>query len=323
MKRKALGKGLAALLPEEPAHQGVGAEGGVLVEVDPARIDPNPDQPRQHIDEAKLAELAHSMTEQGIVQPLVVRKVGSRYQIIAGERRWRAAQRAGLEKVPVLLRDVADNQVLEIALVENIQREELNPIEEASAYRRLVSELGYSQEQVASRVGKDRSTVANLLRLLRLPRDVRALIAQQKLSPGHARPLLSLASVEHQVEIAADIVAKGLSVRDVERRVQATKEPSPKPAKKRPDANTREAERRMERMLGTAVRIKRQGRGKKARGRVEIDFHSKRSFIGSTRPSNGAPVRVNAPADGLVTKGLKPSAPRGKGFWDREEKGRR
>ena len=135
MKRKALGKGLAALLPEEPAQR-VGADGGVLVEVDPARIDPNPDQPRQHIDEAKLAELARSMTEQGIVQPLVVRKIGSRYQLIAGERRWRAAQRAGLETVPVLLRDVADNQVLEIALVENIQREELNPIEEASAYRR-------------------------------------------------------------------------------------------------------------------------------------------------------------------------------------------
>jgi len=276
MKRKALGKGLAALLPEEPVHlaQSVGSGGGVLVELDPARIDPNPDQPRQHIDESKLAELAQSMTEQGVVQPLVARKVGSRYQLIAGERRWRAAQRAGLEKVPVLVRDVADNQVLEIALVENIQREELNPIEEAAAYRRLVSELGYSQEQVASRVGKDRSTVANLLRLLRLPKDVRALIAQQKLSPGHARPLLSLASADHQLEIAEQIVAKGLSVREVERRVQAANAPEPKPTTKRPDANTREAERRMEQALKTAVRIKRQGRGKKQRGRVEIDFHS-------------------------------------------------
>jgi len=280
MKRKALGKGLAALLPEEPAQREGGEGGGkgasgVLLEVDPARIDPNPDQPRQHIDEAKLAELAHSMSEQGIVQPMIVRKHGSRFQIIAGERRWRAAQRAGIAKVPVLVRDVADHQVLEIALVENIQREELNPIEEASAYRRLVSELGYSQEQVASRVGKDRSTVANLLRLLRLPSDVRGLIAKQVLSPGHARPLLSLASAEHQLEIAAQIVAKGLSVREVERRVNAVKMPDakPKPSKKR-DPNTREAERRMEQALGTAVRIRRQGRGQKQRGRVEIDFHT-------------------------------------------------
>ena len=276
MKRKALGKGLAALLPEEPgqrAASGAGAS-GVLLEVDPARIDPNPDQPRQHIDKAKLAELAHSMSEQGIVQPMIVRKHGSRFQLIAGERRWRAAQRAGITRVPVLVRDVADHQVLEIALVENIQREELNPIEEATAYRRLVSELGYSQEQVASRVGKDRSTVANLLRLLRLPRDVRGLIAKQVLSPGHARPLLSLASAEHQLEIAAQIVAKGLSVREVERRVNAVKTPAAKPSKKRPDPNTREAERRLEQALGTAVRIRRQGRGQKQRGRMEIDFHS-------------------------------------------------
>ena len=276
MKRKALGKGLAALLPEEPgqrAASGAGAS-GVLLEVDPARIDPNPDQPRQHMDEAKLAELARSMSEQGIVQPMIVRKHGSRFQLIAGERRWRAAQRAGIARVPVLVRDVADHQVLEIALVENIQREELNPIEEATAYRRLVSELGYSQEQVASRVGKDRSTVANLLRLLRLPRDVRGLIAKQVLSPGHARPLLSLASAEQQLEIAAQIVAKGLSVREVERRVNAVKTPAAKPSKKRPEPNTREAERRLEQALGTAVRIRRRGRGQKQRGRMEIDFHS-------------------------------------------------
>lgn len=269
MKRKALGKGLAALLPEEPSR----GEGGVLLEVDPARIDPNPQQPRQRIDETKLAELTRSMKEQGVVQPLVVRKVGTRYQLIAGERRWRAAQRAGLDKVPVLVRDVADEQLLEIALVENIQREELNPIEEAAAYRRLVSELGYSQEQVAARVGKDRSTVANLLRLLRLPRDVRELIAKHQLSPGHARPLLALESAESQVEIAEQVVAKRLSVRDVERRVNATKAPAAKPAG-RADANTREAERRLEQALGTAVRIRRQGRGKQQRGRVEIDFHT-------------------------------------------------
>jgi len=270
MKRKALGKGLAALLPEEPPR----GEGGVLLEVDPTRIDPNPQQPRQRIDETKLAELTRSMKEQGVVQPLVVRKVGTRYQLIAGERRWRAAQRAGLDKVPVLVRDVADEQLLEIALVENIQREELNPIEEAAAYRRLVSDLGYSQEQVASRVGKDRSTVANLLRLLRLPRDVRELIAKHQLSPGHARPLLALERAESQVEIAEQVVAKRLSVRDVERRVNATKAPAAKPSPRRVDPNTRAAERRLEQAIGTAVRIRRQGRGSQQRGRVEIDFHS-------------------------------------------------
>lgn len=268
MKRKALGKGLAALLPDEPAKGGT-----QLLDVGLERIDPNPDQPRQNMDETKLGELAQSMTEHGIVQPILARRVGSRFQIVAGERRWRAAQRAGLKSVPVIVRDVEDRQVLEIALVENIQREELNPIEEAGAYRRLVGELGYSQEQVAERVGKDRSTVANLLRLLRLPRRVRQLIEEQKLSPGHARPLLVLATAEMQTEIAEHIVTKGLSVREVERRVKAaTKPPSTKP-KEQVDPNTQEASRQMEQALGTAVRIRRQG-AKGAKGRIEIDFHS-------------------------------------------------
>lgn len=265
MKRKALGKGLAALLPETPKA----GDGGQLVEISPERIDPNPDQPRQHIDEAKLAELAQSLSQQGMVQPLVVRKLGSRFQIIAGERRWRAARKAGLDKVPVLVREAADAELLEIALVENIQREELNPMEEATAYRRLVTELGYSQEQVAARVGKDRSTVANLLRLLRLPAQIRTLIAEHKLSPGHARPLLTLDDSSAQTEIATEIVDKGLSVRDVERRVKAANRPAPAKARRK-DPNTREAETRLERALGTAVRIHRKGK----RGRVEIDFHS-------------------------------------------------
>jgi ParB family chromosome partitioning protein len=269
MKRKALGKGLAALLPEVPASD----SGEKLLQVSPDRIDANPNQPRQSIDAEKLQELASSLTEQGIIQPLVVRRVGSRFQIIAGERRWRAAQKAGLPKVPVIVREANDAELLEIALVENIQREELNPIEEATAYRRLVGELGYSQEQVAVRVGKDRSTVANLLRLLRLPREIRAHIAEQKLSPGHARPLLSLNDPESQSEIARQIVAKGLSVRDVERLVKA-KTRTPKAASpKRGDPNTRDAEAQLEQALGTTVRIRRKG-GKSARGRLEIEFHS-------------------------------------------------
>ncbi len=269
MKRKVLGKGLAALLPESP----LGGEGEKLLELSPDRIDPNPEQPRQHIDPGKLSELAKSMVEQGVVQPLVVRRVGSRFQIIAGERRWRAAREAGLAKVPVIVRQAGDREILEIALVENIQREELNPIEEAGAYRRLIAELGYSQEQVAVRVGKDRSTVANLLRLLRLPREIRGLIAEQKLSPGHARPLLTLDAPDAQVAIAREIVEKELSVRDVERRVQAVNRPAKETKATRADANTRDAESHLEQALGTRVRVRRQGR-KGSRGRVEIEFHS-------------------------------------------------
>jgi ParB family chromosome partitioning protein len=271
MKRKALGKGLAALLPESPV--GAGGEGELLLEIALDRIDPNPEQPRQHIDPQKLSELAKSMTEQGVVQPILVRRLGSRYQIIAGERRWRAAREAGLEKVPVVVRQAEDRELLELALVENIQREELNPIEEAGAYRRLIAELRYSQEQVAARVGKDRSTVANLLRLLRLPREVRALVAEQKLSPGHARPLLSLDAPDVQIAIAREIVQKGLSVRAVERKCQAATRP-PRPLKTaRSDPNTREAESQLEQALGTRVRIRRQG-ARASRGRLEIDFHS-------------------------------------------------
>ncbi|HLE71353.1 MAG TPA: ParB/RepB/Spo0J family partition protein [Vicinamibacteria bacterium] len=269
MKRKVLGKGLAALLPDSPS----GSEGEKLLELPPDRIDPNPEQPRQHIDPEKLSELAKSMIEQGVVQPLVVRRVGSRFQIIAGERRWRAAREAGLEKVPVIVRQAADGELLEIALVENIQREELNPMEEAGAYRRLIAELGYSQEQVALRVGKDRSTVANLLRLLRLPREIRGLVAEQKLSPGHARPLLTLDAPDTQVAIAREIVEKGLSVRDVERRVQAANRPAKGAKVSRGDANTRDAESHLEQALGTRVRVRRQGR-KGSRGLLTIEFHS-------------------------------------------------
>ena len=275
MKRKVLGKGLAALLPDSPA----GGEGEKLLELSPDRIDPNPEQPRQHIDPGKLSELAKSMIEQGVVQPLVVRRVGSRYQIIAGERRWRAAREAGLAKVPVIVRQAGDRELLEIALVENIQREELNPIEEAGAYRRLIAELGYSQEQVAARVGKDRSTVANLLRLLRLPREIRGLVAEQKLSPGHARPLLTLDAPDAQVAIAREIVEKELSVRDVERRVQSANRPVKETKAARPDANTKDAESHLEQALGTRVRIRRQGR-KRSRGRLEIEFHSEDELHG-------------------------------------------
>ncbi len=269
MKRKALGKGLSALLPEAPEISGQG-----LVEVDVERIDPNPFQPRRQLQKEKLQELAKSLAQDGIVQPLLVRRVGSRYQLIAGERRWRAARMAGLARVPAVIRDVEEHQLLELALIENIQRENLNPIEEAAAYSRLVSDIGLSQEQVADRVGKDRSTVANLLRLLRLPEPIQDAIAREKLSAGHARPLLAIRDSKLQVEIAREVAEKGLSVREVERRVQALSAvpKAKKVAKIAPplDANTRAAEDRLRQALGTRVCISRKGRT----GSIEITFHS-------------------------------------------------
>lgn len=269
MKRKALGKGLAALLPETPELTGEG-----LAEIEIDRIDPNPYQPRQHIEQSKLQGLARSLAQEGVMQPLVVRRVGSRYQLIAGERRWRAARLVGLARVPAIVRDVEEDRLLELALIENVQRENLNPIEEAGAYKRLVSELGLSQEQVAEKVGKDRSTVANLLRLLRLPEPIREAIARQELSPGHARPLLALKESRTQIQIAREVVEQGLSVREVERQVKAFMAP-PKSEKKKPvashtDPNTRAAEDRLRQALGTRVRIARKGKG----GTLEISFYS-------------------------------------------------
>jgi ParB family chromosome partitioning protein len=269
MKRKALGKGLSALLPEVPEPSG-----GELLEIDIKRIDPNPQQPRQRMESTKLQELSRSLQQEGLMQPLVVRKTGSRYQLIAGERRWRAARMAGLTRVPAIVREVDDDRLLELALIENVQREDLNPIEEAGAYRRLVTDLGLSQEQVADKVGKDRSTVANQLRLLRLPEPIRSAIARQELSPGHARPLLAVPDTSAQVQMAREIIGKGLSVREVERLVKVYSKAS-KPEKKgagaaKSDPNTREAEDKLRMVLGTKVRIARKGRG----GQMEIAFYS-------------------------------------------------
>jgi len=271
MKRKALGKGLSALLPESPGA----TEGQTEVDID--RIDPNPFQPRQQIEESTLGELADSLTKQGLMQPVVVRRVGARYQLIAGERRWRAARLAGFTRVPVVLRQVPEEQLLELALVENIQREELNPIEEAGAYQRMIAELGWSQEQIAERVSKDRSTVANLLRLLKLPSVIRDAIAAQHLSPGHARPLLALRGADAQIELAREVVEKGLSVREVEQRVKSQLAAVGAPAKGRKktappasDPNTRAAEDRLRQVLGTRVRIVRKGKA----GTIELSYHS-------------------------------------------------
>ncbi len=222
-KRKALGRGLSALIPEPevPPAPGPAPAGEVAI----SALDPNPFQPRGALDPGRLAELAASVRESGIVQPILVRRRGERFQIIAGERRFRAAQAAGLSTVPVTVRDVDDEHLLELALVENIQREELNPIEEAQAFHRLQDEFRLTQEEIARRVGRDRTTVANTLRLLRLPRELREMVATSRLDAGHARALLALDRAEDQVALGREAARKGLSVREVERRVALLRAP--------------------------------------------------------------------------------------------------
>jgi ParB family transcriptional regulator, chromosome partitioning protein len=269
-RRPALGKGLSALIPDvvEPAKPGV-------LELDVDRLDPNDQQPRLQMDQTRLEELAASIKSNGIIQPILVRRAGDRYQIIAGERRWRAAQRAGLTKVPVVVRDVSagDKQVLELALIENLQREGLNPIDEALAYQRLANEFSLTQEQIAAAVGKDRSSVANFMRLLKLPEEVRGDLASGALSTGHARALLALADAAGQRQAAREVIARALSVRETESLVKRLASPSKTPAdatEPATDVHTRAAEDRMRFALGTKVKIIRRG----TRGRIEVEFGS-------------------------------------------------
>ena len=257
-KRKALGRGLSALIPEPEVPPPGPAPAG---EVPISALDPNPFQPRGTLDPARLAELAASIRESGVVQPILVRRRGQRFQIIAGERRFRAAEQAGLATVPVTVRDVDDEHLLELALVENIQREELNPIEEAQAYHRLQDEFRLTQDEIARRVGRDRTTVANTLRLLRLPRELREMVAAGRLDAGHARALLALERAEDQLALGREAARRGLSVREVERRVAQLRDPRPAGGRPRKDANTRAAEERLHAALGARVEIARRGRG--------------------------------------------------------------
>ena len=276
-KRPALGKGLSALIPDMPEPARASA-----VEADIDRLDPNDFQPRGNVDDARLQELAQSIRANGIIQPIVVRRLADRFQIIAGERRWRAAKIAGLLRVPIVVRDVAaggEQSLLEMALIENIQRENLNPIEEALAYRRLADEFHMKQEDIATAVGKDRASVANFVRLLRLPDEIRNEVASGRLSMGHARALLSLADEADQRRIARDVIARALSVRETESLVKNIVE-SGRPAReaveaKPADVHTRAAEDRLKLLLGTRVRIVRHGK----RGRIEIDFVSEEELI--------------------------------------------
>jgi ParB family chromosome partitioning protein len=245
------------------------------VEVDIDLLSPNRQQPRRTMDDPRLDALSDSIKANGMIQPIVVRKLDRGYQIIAGERRWRAAQRAGLGRVPVVIRDVPpgdDKQLLEVALIENIQRENLNPIEEAEAYRRLSDEFQLSQEAIAAAVGKDRTSVANYLRLLKLPDEVRAEVAGGRLSMGHARALLGLGDGASQRRTAREVIARSLSVRETELLVKKLSTPG-SPSTRTPqrlDVHTRAAEDRLKLALGTRVRIVRRGAG----GSIQIDFNS-------------------------------------------------
>lgn len=278
--RKALGKGLSSLLPSRatapvaappPAPP---AEPPTVNRLPIDQIEPNPNQPRTVFDPARLQELAASIQANGIIQPLIVRKIGDKYHLIAGERRWRASRLAGLKEVPIVIANIHDDRLLEVALIENIQREDLNPIEVAVAFEKLSNDLGLSHEEIGKRTGKDRTTITNMLRLLRLPGDVQLLLAEKRLSMGHARAILGLPTEELQREVAEKAAAQGLSVRQVEQMVhnmtkarEVKKADTPEPV----DPNVKAAIGELEAALGTRVRIVEKAPGK---GKIEIDYYS-------------------------------------------------
>src|SRR3989304_4246503 len=269
-KRMALGKGLGALLPEFEQ-----AESRALLYCGIEEIIPNRSQPRKHFDESKLQELADSIKEKGILEPLLVRRTDQGYELIVGERRWRAAQKAGLREVPVVVKEVEGREALEISLIENLQREDLNPIEEAEAFKHLIEEFNISQEDLSKRIGKDRTTITNTLRLLKLPLEVRNQLLQNRITSGHARAILSLENKEKQKELCALIIKKGLSVREAEAIAKRWSERPQRaviPVKKRSDLESQmnSLQDSLRRYLGTKVRITQNGK----RGKIEIEYYS-------------------------------------------------
>ena len=268
-KRAALGRGLGTLIPEFEQP-----ESRTLLYCGIEEIVPNQSQPRKHFDESRLQELADSIKEKGILEPLIVRRIGQGYELIVGERRWRAAQRAGLKEIPILVKEAEAREVLELSLIENIQRENLNPLEEAEAFRHLIEEFSVSQADLALRIGKDRTTVANTVRLLKLPLEIKSHLQENRITPGHARAILSLDGREKQKELCDLIVQKGLSVREAE---ALAKRWSRKSKKATTLARTAEWETQLNSLqdslrqhLGTKVSIKRKGK----RGRIEIEYYS-------------------------------------------------
>ena len=277
MTRRALGRGLSALLSDRPP-----TANEEMFEVDIDLIEPNSFQPRMNFDEERLEELAQSIRSNGIIQPLLIRRIdGGRYQLVAGERRWRAAQRAGLSKVPCVIKEIPEEKMLELALIENIQRQELNAIEEAHAYKRLIEALGLTQEMVAQRVGRDRTFITNYLRLLRLPEDIQQLVESEKLSMGHARALLGIDDPEIQRNLAKNVVERGLSVRETERAIKkiisgVKPESANVSANIQEDPNLKAAEVKLQRRLSSKVQILiNQASGA---GKIEIKFYDQKDL---------------------------------------------
>jgi ParB family chromosome partitioning protein len=269
-KRMALGKGLGALIPEFKQE-----ESKTILYCGIEEIVPNRSQPRKHFDESKLQELTESIKEKGILEPLIVRRIDQGYELIIGERRWRAAQKAGLKEVPVLVKEIEGREILELSLIENLQREDLNPIEEAEAFKRLTEEFNISQGELSTRIGKDRTTIANTLRLLKLPLKVRNQLLQDRITSGHARAILSLGTREKQEELSALIIQKGLSVREAEALARRWSEKPKKlstPTKRGDDLESQmiSLQDSLRRYLGTKVYIRQKGR----RGKIEIEYYS-------------------------------------------------
>lgn len=266
MNKHGLGRGLDALIPTEQE----GSE--AIQEINIDEIVVNDKQPRKDFDEEKLEELAASMEQHGVLQPVILRRVSRGYELVAGERRWRAAAKAGIKKIPAVIKELSDGDVLEIALIENLQREDLNPIEEASAYKQLMDEFGLTQEELAKRVGKSRSQIANTLRLLNLEEEILKFILEGKLTAGHARALLSIEDKKLRYELAKKISADGLSVRQAEQLAQSLLQKKKKKNSRQTVTNPimSNIAEKLQQSLGTKVRIK----GSEKRGKIEIEFYS-------------------------------------------------
>ncbi len=269
MQKQALGKGLGALIPDLSALDDKEKKALGVQEIELDKIVPNEYQPRKVFDDDKLKELAASIKEQGVIQPVIVHRAGSGYEMIAGERRWRASRLAGLKTIPALVKEATKRELLEMALIENIQREDLNPLESAEAYKRLQDEFKLTQEDLARRVGKERSTVTNFLRILSLPKEVKHEIAAGSLSMGHAKALLSLERGRDQLQAALMITKKGLSVREAEALASRLKNP-PKEKKARLSHELKALEEKLKKALGTKVSIASKSRG----GRIVIEYYS-------------------------------------------------
>ncbi len=273
MGRKVLGRGLSALIGEDTSN----STGEELLQIDLDLIEPNSEQPRTRFSETNLEELAQSIIANGVVQPIVVRRRGLKYQLVAGERRWRASQLAGLQKIPAMVKEVADEKLLELALIENIQRQELNAIEEAKAYKKLIETVGLTQEMLAERVGKNRTVITTFLRLLKLPDDVQKLVEEEKISAGHGRALLMVDDADKQRRVARSIMEMSLSVRETEKAVKRLAKNESEAAERKEvtpkiDANVKAAETKLRRRFSTQVAIIPDGKG--TGGKISLEYYS-------------------------------------------------